>query len=122
MRPNSILIVEDTPGNAAKIGTTLRRAGYDAPVLANSFEVARDYLAAGHFSLLITKLRLGAFNGLHLVVQGRARYPDLAAIVLATTPDVGNETDAVRAGAIYLVEPVSPDVLLSEVTRALATV
>jgi FixJ family two-component response regulator len=69
--------------------------------------------------LLITELRLGAFNGLHLVVLARSSQPAMATIVLTGVPDPVLETEAKRLGAVYLVNPVKPAELLTVVSREL---
>jgi DNA-binding response OmpR family regulator len=72
--------------------------------------------------LLITVVRLGKFNGLHLVVLGRASNPRMAALVMDERRDEGLEREAILAGATaYLRKPVGSGELLARVAEALAT-
>jgi DNA-binding NtrC family response regulator len=69
--------------------------------------------------LLITDLRLAAYNGLHLVLHSRAVNPAATAIVVAAVADDSSEGEARRLGAHYMARPVHPERLLALVGRVL---
>jgi FixJ family two-component response regulator len=67
--------------------------------------------------VLVAGLRLGAFNGLHLVINARAARPTLRAIVVTAADDATVADDAREAGAVYLTKPVRRGALLAAVER-----
>ena len=116
--PFTVLIVDPRSGAAARIGKILSEAGY-VVTIASSFQDARRELDRTAPDLLITEVRLGAYNGLHLVVRTRARSPTTAAIVTHGTHDPVLEAEAKSQEAIYLVRPLGPRRLLRVVGRLL---
>jgi DNA-binding response OmpR family regulator len=94
----------------------LRHAGFNPDVVA-TFEEARPRLTAGSPDVLVTDVRLGEFNGLHLAIVGRERRRALTAIVIGA-PDAGFAKEATRHGAVFLAEPVlEQDLLMSIATH-----
>ena len=85
----------------------LRDAGHSV-TQRSTFETARQILLGDscHIDLLITNLRLKAYNGLHLVSYTRAFCANTAAIVVDGANDPINELEAHRFGADYLTSPV----------------
>src|SRR5439155_22474840 len=77
----------------------LNRAGFLATGAA-SFEEASHALTDVTPDLLIADERLGAFNGLHLVVRGRAVSPRMRAIVTSDVTDTVHEQDARHLNAV----------------------
>jgi hypothetical protein len=66
------------------------------------FPTAREYLEDGlPFDFLVTNVRLGAFNGLHLVYVAAAKGLPARSIVYTDQPEVGLASEAHRAGAFY---------------------
>ena len=68
------------------------------------FEEARRALASGHFDLLISNIRLEAYNGLHLVYLSRSSGAVRHAIVYSHVHSEGLAYEAHRAGAFYEVQ------------------
>jgi len=85
----------------------LREAGHSV-TQRSTFETARQILLedSSHVDLLITNLRLKAYNGLHLVSYTRAFSANTVAIVVDGANDPINELEAHRFGAEYLAAPV----------------
>ena len=96
----------------------LRCEGYRTTGAA-TFRTAKQWLDAAHYDLLLSDVRLHAFNGLHLVAHSRAFSRRPAAIVLAGAPDAVIEDEARRLGARYVVGPIEPAALLKVVKEAL---
>lgn len=114
----SVLLVErDTP-LCATHHAWLESAGYRVTTV-NSYEAAKRALSAAAPDVLIAGVRLGAFNGLHLIIRARIDSPLMAGVLLATADDRSLEREAHGAGARFLVEPVSADALLAAVAQAL---
>jgi len=99
-----ILLVEDDRDSLDAWTEALRHAGYWVTG-ATSFEDARRALHATP-DLLITDVRLGAYNGLQLVIRGRALNPHLMVIVMTGYPDASLRQEAERFGAVHLEKPV----------------
>jgi DNA-binding response OmpR family regulator len=96
----------------------LEAAGYGV-IAAHSFMEGRAALGLSP-AAVVTALQLGEFNGLHLVVAGRAADPGLVGVVLDTTYDAGREVDTLGAEAAYIVEPVRPGTVLALLSTLLA--
>jgi DNA-binding NtrC family response regulator len=97
----------------------LREAGHSV-TQRSTFETARQILLGDgcHIDLLITNLRLKAYNGLHLVSYTRAFCSNTVAIVVDGAADPINELEAHRFGAEYLASPVQSDQLQALVDAA----
>jgi DNA-binding response OmpR family regulator len=116
--PLSLLVVEPSIDELLALVTTLSRAGFNVTA-AQSFEEARPYLAARPPWVLVTALRLGIYNGLHLVVRGKAVRPDMAALVMSQTPDLVLQAEADALGATFLVKPLPPRDLIAAVLQTI---
>jgi DNA-binding response OmpR family regulator len=117
-RPAKILLVDDDAATRAGLMELLTGAGYDARA-ASTFEEGMRALRADTPDLLIADVRLGAFNGLQLLVSSPRSVP---AIVITGFADPVLESDAHQHGADYVLKPVTPSVLLDMVRRRLAQV
>jgi DNA-binding NarL/FixJ family response regulator len=65
------------------------------------FAAARSVLQQRPVDILVTNLRLGAFNGLHLVYLARLMARRTRAVVYTDWLDTGFGRDVQRAGAFY---------------------
>jgi DNA-binding response OmpR family regulator len=101
----SILVVDDNPATVASIVTALTSAGYDATG-ALSFRDGVRALADATPAILIVGLHLGVYNGLHLLMRGRADHPSLLAIMIGP-PSLFVAAEARLLGAdAYLPQPL----------------
>jgi DNA-binding NtrC family response regulator len=114
----TILVVEDDDDALTIMESILELAGYHVST-ARSFEAAQPALLAGP-DLLITDIRLGAYNGLQLIMRGRAVNPRLRAIVVTAYDDEMLRREAEALGAVHMEKPLDLGRLLDEVTQALA--
>ena len=105
--PKSVLIVDADPTALAESAQALSQSGYDVRT-SSSFHGAVTLLQETPAELVIADVRLGAFNGLHIVARCRAERPEMAAIVTHRSRDAVLEQDALRLGAAYLVKPIEP--------------
>lgn len=108
----SILIVDDDLSLLDALERALTQAGQRRVVALGSFADARRALHTERFDVLITDVRLGAFNGLQLAVLGRDQNPDIQLIVFSGFDDPVLRQEAERLGAVYLVKPVTSRQLL----------
>ena len=112
-----VLIVDWREDELARLVRIVRATGYQA-ASASCFEDAQRMLAALAPSVLLTSVKLGRYNGLHLVVRARMSRPELSAIVTHHEFDAVLEAEANRQDARFVVQPCSPDVLMGHVNAA----
>jgi DNA-binding NtrC family response regulator len=115
----SVLIVESDPVELAESIRLLQAAGYRV-VSASAFDEAKQKLASDSPDLLITGVRLGPYNGLHLILRSRADHPDMAAIVTTRFPDAVLEAETRRHRAGFLLRPMGEREFLDAITRSLS--
>jgi DNA-binding response OmpR family regulator len=99
MKSLSVLLVAPTPHLAANLMEWLTQAGC-AVIIVTSFAAAKARLDQ-HPSILISEVRLGDYNGLHLAL--RAKSIDIPSIVLGSA-DAVLEREAQRLGVIYFTD------------------
>jgi DNA-binding NtrC family response regulator len=102
---------------SARISATLQ--GRADVSIAATFDEAKAILIASPPAVLITGVRLGQFNGLHLVIRSRIDHPETASFVILEKPDAAAEQEAAAHGAISLEYPVNEKELLMLVAAAL---
>jgi DNA-binding NtrC family response regulator len=114
-----ILVVDDDRQVLRYLTELLQEAGFDT-VSCERFLDAKGLLATSRPDLLLTDLRLGAYNGLQLAIFARDHHPGLPVIVLTGYEDPTLRDEATRAGAQFLVKPVPRTTLIDAVLKALA--
>ena len=116
----TILVVDRETQTRSRTPDVLRAAGYRVAT-SETFEEARRLLTSILPDLLIADIRLGAFNGLHLVWRRRWDHPTHRSVVTSDTSDPVLQREARQLGAPYLVKPIRRDELLRVVTELLAS-
>lgn len=111
-----ILVVDDDRVTREGLVALLEAAGYVARG-ADSLKAARQAMADDPPDLLITDVRLGEFNGLHLAATNRTHVP---VIVITGYPDPVLEDVARSFGADFLIKPIQPAELLARIEQILA--
>jgi DNA-binding NtrC family response regulator len=101
MDRRTVLLVDQNESVLNRLVEIVTAAGHTA-VPCRSFEEGRRYLRRETPHAIVTELRLGAFNGLHLVLLARQNAPEIAAVVYSGHADSGMRSDAVSGGASYL--------------------
>jgi CheY-like chemotaxis protein len=118
MAPGSarVLVVDDHPEVLRTIASLVESGGYEV-VTRSRFEEARRFIDETPPDMLVTDVRLGAFNGLQLVLHMRQARPEGAIVVLSAWDDKVIRHEAERAGARFLAKPVTrQDLLLALAT------
>ena len=108
MKSLSVLLVAPTPHLAANLMEWLTQAGC-AVMLVTSFAAGKARLDQ-HPSILISEVRLGDYNGLHLAL--RAKAIDIPSIVLGKA-DAVLQREAQRLGVIYFTDELDGAKVLS---------
>src|SRR2546430_1585414 len=109
-----ILLVEPDDRRRLKRSEALTISGYAVSAVA-TFDEAVSEVRRDPPHLIIAAVRLGRFNGLHLILRSRADHPSIAGIVTGTEDDIGLTGDAARHDAAFLVEPASTSALLATI-------
>src|SRR4051812_268210 len=118
MPPQRIVVVSPNGERLNTLLDGLLGAGYMASG-ASSFAEGKQLVETESPDLVIADERLGAFNGLHLIVMGRAQHPAMKAIVTSHAEDAALENDARRLDVRCLVESTELSGWLASVSSTL---
>jgi two-component system response regulator YesN len=109
----SLLLVDDDVSLLGALSRFLADSGFQV-VPCSTFEDAKREIATLRPDILITDVRLGAYNGLQLALLARDVRPDVRVVVFSGYDDAVLKQEARRIGATYLVKPVSGHTLVEE--------
>ena len=115
--PKRVVLVDDDDAQLDIVSQWLSRAGHTVTQF-NQFPAAKAYLSSEQADVVVTDIRLGAFNGLQLAMVAKAGNPGTLTIVLTGFDDPVVHSEAAKAGAEYMVKPVNLDDLLARIDRA----
>jgi DNA-binding response OmpR family regulator len=113
---SEILVVSNDGVGLAAMLSVLDHAGHHAHY-ASTFEDAARLLEQRSPDFVIADGRLGAFNGLHIIMRARAAHPETGAIVTTTKKDRGLEADARSLNVECMVKPKNPEEWLEPITK-----
>jgi CheY-like chemotaxis protein len=116
--PFRALVVDTNREALSATERMLEPAGY-LVACASTFEEARRRLELAPPDLLVTAVRLGAFNGLHLVLHAHADCPAMPAIVVDDQRDAVLEAEAKKMAAAYVAKPLDRNDLVNLAKRLL---
>lgn len=116
-----ILVVDGDTRDRTSTVLLLEAAGYQVRS-ARTFEDARSLLSTERPDLLLTDLRLGPYNGLHLVLWSRSEHPEMATVVTSRFADPVLEAEARRNEADFLLRPIGDAQLLDAIAGSLSRV
>ncbi|MGN6374967.1 MAG: nitrogen regulation protein NR(I) [Sphingomonas sp.] len=118
-RHGTVLVVDDDAAIRAVVGQALRREGHDVTLAASLAEMRRS-LGTRRPDVLITDVVLPDGNGLDMIADVQATYPDLPIIVLSAQNTLTTAVRATEVGAYdYLPKPFDLDALAKAVAGAL---
>ncbi len=107
----SVLMV-DAGATGAAASEALHALGFRVKT-AGSFQQALGLVLSEPPDAVVTELRLGAFNGLHLIMRLRDHCPEAVAVVYTAFPDPVLEQQAHQMGANYLIRDTDPTPLVA---------
>lgn len=114
-----ILLVESEPEASASLAQLLAGSGHSVTAVT-SFEAASLPGSTIRPDLLVTAVRLGRFNGLHLAIRFRADYPDLPIVVVGDDTEVGLPAEAMQLQTRFVPRSTAPQTLLAFINDLLA--
>lgn len=117
--PLTVLLVEPDNDTRALTAKALQDAGVSV-IEAYDFHTAKHTLDATPADVLVAEIRLGAYNGLHLLLRAKNARPGLIGIVTARSADPVLEREAAQLDATFLVKDGGGDwiVLLAGMLKA----
>ena len=115
--PATALVVEPSVAETLFLVSSLSELGFQVNV-SDNFRDARARLMSGP-ALLVTELRLGEYNGLHLVFRAKSIRSDMAAIIRTQIGDPLLQLEAERMGATFVLKTTSPGEFRAAVSRTL---
>lgn len=110
----SVLIIEPDSAHAAELRDALLEDGWSVEV-ATTFQSAGEALATGRVGVLVTAIRLGAYNGLHLVIRAKALAPQTRCIVMGLPADRCRDIEALNVP--FLQKPVARSTIVAAVSH-----
>ena len=113
--PFRLLIVDPASQSREAVERLLTAMGHFATTVS-TFQEAKQRLVLAPPDLLITAVKLGAYNGIQLVLRASA---GVASLVIDDVYDPVLEREATSAGAVYLVRPIEDASLVAVVERLL---
>jgi two-component system, response regulator RegA len=119
LEPVSVLVVAPRMQDILFAVRPLSTAHFEITV-AETFLQAKALIASRPPALLITEIRLGEYNGLHLVLRGKGTRPDMGAVVTSSVADAVIQAEAERLDATFLQTPTTEAELIAAVLRTLS--
>ena len=113
----SALIVDPILPDALFSVDAVSSLGFHVTV-ADNFHEALERLRLSP-ALLLADIRLGEYNGLHLVLRGKAAKRDLAAVVTSVVADSVLQSEAEQLGATFVIKPTTTEELRAAICRTL---
>ena len=114
-----LLVVDSDRARLSVVERALASTGNQVACVSN-FEDAKERLLFAPPDLLVSAIRLGQYNGLHLVLRAHADHPEMPAIVMNEEADPVLEAEARNAGAVYVTTPVDEGSLVSLIDKLLS--
>ncbi|HVZ78015.1 MAG TPA: response regulator, partial [Gemmatimonadaceae bacterium] len=113
------LIVDDEPPLRQVLVHLMRGDGFDCLEAGNGRE-ALDLLEQRRVTLVISDLRMPKMDGMELLREVRARYPDTAVVMITAVADVDVAVSCLAIGAMdYLTKPFHLEEVRARVSQAL---
>lgn len=114
----SALVVDPDHVDRVFVHSSLAAAGFSVTT-TNTYEEGNVALVANPPSVLVTAIRLGAFNGIHLALRGRAERARMALLVTSSIHDAVLQRDAEQIGATFILTPVTTEALMAAIYRTM---
>ena len=115
-KPFPALVVDRDGPDAVLAVSALTSVGFTV-MLADTFEIAKQLLITHPPLVMVTEVRLGAYNGLQLAIRAAGMQPPVSVIVTSETADAVLQRDAERIGATFVVKPLTTADLIAAVFR-----
>ena len=116
-----ILVVDDDKNIRRTVSMALESLDYFVHTAFDGKD-AMVQLTGDKYDLIITDLKMSGMNGMELLGQAIARYPDIKIVLISAHGTVDNAVEAMKLGAVdFLQKPFTPKELRNIVHRVLET-
>lgn len=116
---NPVLIVDDEVQSLRSIGLSLRMAGITHVETCNDSREVTGLLESRQFDLMLLDLTMPHVSGEEILSSVSEKYPEIPVIIITAMDEVETAVRCMQKGAFgYLVKPVEPSRLVSDVRRA----
>ena len=119
MSPVRCLVVDDEAMLRRVLVRVLASAGYEAVEAGSGLE-ALDRLGRQAFDLVISDIHMPGMDGIQLLAQVRALYPEVGVVMITAVTDVQTAVACLNQGALdYVGKPFQVEEALARVRQAL---
>ncbi|MDD9945121.1 MAG: sigma-54 dependent transcriptional regulator [Myxococcales bacterium] len=116
---SKVLVVDDQRNMRTTLSLMLSEAGHEVDD-AHDGDAACDKIAAESYDLVLTDLKMGSTDGIHVLRTTKEQSPLTEVIVMTAYGTIESAVEAIRLGAHdYIQKPFSEQELLVKVQRAL---
>ena len=113
------LVVDDEPRLRQVLVRLMETDGFICSEAANGIE-ALEAVQRNAFTLVLSDLRMPRMDGIELLRQLRARFPDVAVVMITAVADVEVAVSCLAIGAMdYLTKPFHLEEVRARVIQAL---
>jgi DNA-binding response OmpR family regulator len=112
----SVLIVDSSAGDASENARVLSDLGFRVTIATTFDEANRELARMSDLVMVMTDVRLGEYNGLHLALRVRRAHPGIHIIITDRMRDIVLHRESERLDLTYLVKPISIGTLLASMT------
>jgi two-component system response regulator AtoC len=117
-----VLLVDDDPAVGKVLGALLAQAGIEAHHVSSAQD-ALNVLGTRPVDVVVTDLRMPGMDGMQLLDQISARWPDIPTILLTAHGSVPLAVEAMKKGAAdFVLKPFDREEILYSVRKALTKV
>lgn len=118
-REKRILLIDDEEIILKVIREELRYEGYSVDT-ANDAETGYEMIQKQHYDLVLLDYQMPTKNGLELLVDIKALYPNLPAMIMTAFGSIDNAVEAMKLGAYdYVTKPFKDNELIVKIGQAL---
>src|SRR5690606_2867328 len=115
----SILIIEDDVAFSAMLKTFFEKRDYKVEN-AFSAEEGMKKINSARFDIILTDVRLPDRDGLEILKEVKANYPQTQVIVMTNYAEIHMAVKAMKIGAFdYVSKPFQPETILQTISNAL---
>jgi putative two-component system response regulator len=114
------VVVDDEPGVRAFLVRMLQSQGFQCFEAGTGVEALRILDRIGEPPLIVSDMRMPEMNGIDLLEEVHARFPDTSVIMLSGVHDTGTAVECLHLGAAdFLLKPIAMGELQARVARVL---
>lgn len=113
----SIIILDDEPIVCKRLKPTLQRKGYEVETFSDGPQ-ALARLEERVFDIVITDLKMGTIDGMHVLENVKAAHPDTQVIIISGFATLETAKESFRKGAFdFVAKPFKINEILECVKR-----